>query len=89
MPHVRALMACSAMQDPTDLFTGNANGYISGQIFYDVFQARYGSGQGGVVAMGIPLIGALGCGALSVASNSRCPIALMCSVAFLCLAGFL
>ena len=63
----------SAMQDPTDLFTGNANGYISGQIFYDVFQARYGSGQGGVVAMGIPLIGALGCGALSVASNSRCP----------------
>ena len=73
MPHVRAPVIFSAMQDATDLLTGNANGYISGQIFYDVFQARYGSGQGGVVAMGIPLIGALGCGALSVASNSRCP----------------
>ena len=43
----------------------------AGQIFYDIFQARFGSGQGGVIAMGIPLVAALGCGALSVASNSR------------------
>lgn len=43
----------------------------AGQIFFDAFYARFGSGTGGIVAMGIPLIGAFCCGAMSVASNSR------------------
>ena len=43
----------------------------AGQIFYDVFYARYGSGTGGIIAMGIPLIGNFCAGANSVASNSR------------------
>ncbi len=34
-------------------------------------QGRYGTGGGGVVAMGIPLIAMFFCGASSVTSNSR------------------
>ncbi|BDA43078.1 Amino-acid permease BAT1 [Coccomyxa sp. Obi] len=60
-----------SIQDPDNLTTGNANGYISGQIFYDAFNGRYGTGSGGVVAMGIPLIAMFFCGASSVTSNSR------------------
>ncbi len=28
------------MQDPTDLLTGSANGYVAGQIIYDAFLVR-------------------------------------------------
>lgn len=38
-------------------------------------QARYGTGTGAVVAMGIPLIAMFFCGASSVTSNSRWGIA--------------
>ncbi|KAK9915256.1 hypothetical protein WJX75_006770 [Coccomyxa subellipsoidea] len=60
-----------SIQDVANLTAGNANGYTSGQIFYDAFYARYGTGTGAVVAMGIPLIAMFFCGASSVTSNSR------------------
>ncbi|CAK0780294.1 hypothetical protein CVIRNUC_005001 [Coccomyxa viridis] len=60
-----------SIQDPTDLATGNANGYMIGQIYYDAFNARFGTGTGGIVAMGIPMIAMFFCGGSSVTSNSR------------------
>lgn len=36
--------------------SGSAGGYISGQIYYDAFSARFGHGGGGIVAMGITLV---------------------------------
>lgn len=38
---------------------------------YSCPQARYGSGTGGVIAMGIPLVAMFFCGASSITSNSR------------------
>ena len=43
----------------------------AGQIYFDVFYARFGSGTGGIIALGIPLIGNYCAGCTSVASNSR------------------
>jgi hypothetical protein len=40
------------LQDPSNLLTGSAGGYVSGQIYYDAFLARFGHGGGGIVAMG-------------------------------------
>ncbi len=34
-------------------------------------QARFGSGIGGIIALGVPTVAAFCCGAMSVASNSR------------------
>ncbi len=65
-------MPCVCMQDPANLFTGQAHGYVVGQIYYDAFQARYRSATGAVAIMGIPLVAAFFCGSLSVASSSRC-----------------
>ena len=42
-----------------------------GSVFW-VVQYRYGTGAGGLGALVIPLVAAFCCGALSVASNSRC-----------------
>ena len=58
--------------DGTAFLDVNASLYVSGQIFYDVFQARYGHGGGGVVVMGIPAIAMMLCTCSSVTSNSRC-----------------
>lgn len=67
--YILALMF--SVQDPGNLLTGNANGYVGGQIYFDAFNARFGSGTGGIVAFGIPTVAAFCCGAMSVASNSR------------------
>ncbi|CAL5221654.1 g3881 [Coccomyxa viridis] len=60
-----------SIQDTSDLTTGSANGYISGQIYYDAFLARFGTGTGGVVALGVPMIAMFFAGGSSVTSNSR------------------
>eukprot|EP00891_Asterochloris_glomerata_P002201 jgi/Astpho2/2201/Aster-03190 len=60
-----------SIQDPSTVADGTANGYITGQIFFDAFQARYGHGGGGIVLMGIPAIAMFFCGMSSLASNSR------------------
>ncbi|KAK9918140.1 hypothetical protein WJX75_001594 [Coccomyxa subellipsoidea] len=60
-----------SIQDPTDLLTGSANGYVAGQIMWDAFLYRYGTGVGAMGALVIPLVAAFCCGATSVASNSR------------------
>ena len=49
------IFLCS-LQDTTDLLTGSAGGYVSGQIYYDAFLARFGHGGGGIVAMGTALL---------------------------------
>ncbi|CAL5228608.1 g11771 [Coccomyxa viridis] len=67
--YVLALMF--SVQDPGNLLTGNANGYVGGQIYFDAFNARFGSGIGGIIALGVPTVAAFCCGAMSVASNSR------------------
>ena len=48
-------MALVCPQDIDNLSaSGSAGGYISGQIYYDAFSARFGHGGGGIVAMGKP-----------------------------------
>lgn len=49
------------LQNIDDLATGSAGGYYTGQIFYDIFVARYGHGGGGIVLMGIPMLGMFFC----------------------------
>ncbi|KAK9806414.1 hypothetical protein WJX73_003539 [Symbiochloris irregularis] len=60
-----------SIQDPTTLNDGSAGGYVAGQIFYDAFHSRFGSGGGGVVALSIPGVAMLLCGMASLTSNSR------------------
>lgn len=57
---------------PENILSGPANGYYVGQIFWDVFEAKYSHGGGAIVMMGIPMIGMFFCGMSSVISNSRC-----------------
>lgn len=33
-------VACLSVQDPTDLLSGSANGYVAGQIIWDAFLVR-------------------------------------------------
>ena len=33
------------------LMTGNAEGFVAAQIFYDAFKARYGDGRAGTILM--------------------------------------
>lgn len=33
------------LQDPSTVADGTANGYITGQIFFDAFQVRYATSQ--------------------------------------------
>ncbi|EIE25067.1 amino acid transporter [Coccomyxa subellipsoidea C-169] len=44
------------IQDPENLMLGPANGYVVGQIFYDIFQGRFGSVTTAIVLLAIPLI---------------------------------
>lgn len=50
------------MQDPDSLLSPDsaAGGYAFAQVVWDAFYARYGSGTGGLVLMGIPLFGQVG-----------------------------
>ncbi|KAK9902713.1 hypothetical protein WJX75_003543 [Coccomyxa subellipsoidea] len=50
---------------------GEANGYLVGQIFYDCFMARFGSGAGAVVLLAIPMITTFNATVLSLATNAR------------------
>ena len=73
---LRHALLCCGVQNPDDLlFSSDAfaehGSYVSGQIFYTAFQARFGHGGGGVVAMGIPAIAMFLCCCSSVTSNSR------------------
>eukprot|EP00891_Asterochloris_glomerata_P001109 jgi/Astpho2/1109/e_gw1.00020.5.1_t len=60
-----------SIQDASTFTTGTANGYLTGQIFFDAFQGRFGHGGGGIVLMGIPAIAMFCCGMSSLTSNSR------------------
>lgn len=44
------------MQDPSlaHMMGGEAGGFQSGQIFYDAFKARFGSGSGGIALLTLP-----------------------------------
>jgi hypothetical protein len=59
--------------DPTHLLdpTNESGGYAIAQVFYDVFNGRYGTGTGGIVCLGIPAFAVFFCGMSSVTSNSR------------------
>ena len=59
------------LQDSNNLVGGSANGYVAGQIFIDIFSARYGSNGGGIVAMSIPAIAMLLCSMSSFTGTSR------------------
>ena len=50
------LICLCSLQDTSDLLDGSAGGYVSGQIYYDAFLARFGHGGGGIVAMGAALL---------------------------------
>ena len=44
------------LQDPSpaNILHGSANGFAAAQIFYDAFDARFGSGLGGIILLVIP-----------------------------------
>ena len=69
--HVMRDACLLCLQDPGNLLTGEADGYVSGQIFYDVFKARGNSTAVPVVVMGIPAIAMFLTGMSSVTANSR------------------
>lgn len=58
-------------QDPDRLLTGEADGYVSGQIYYDVFKARGNSAAVSIIVMGIPAIAMFLTGMSSVTANAR------------------
>ncbi|KAK9902829.1 hypothetical protein WJX75_007746 [Coccomyxa subellipsoidea] len=60
-----------SIQDVNGLLTGDANGYLVGQIFSDVFKARYGTNIGGVCLLAIPLVCIFNSTTLSLSSNAR------------------
>ncbi|GAB4822974.1 hypothetical protein N2152v2_010020 [Parachlorella kessleri] len=63
-----------SIQDPDNLFnpdSATGGSYAFAQVVWDAFYARYNTGTGGIVLMGIPLIGQFFCGAASITSNSR------------------
>ncbi|CAM6127845.1 unnamed protein product [Calypogeia fissa] len=62
-----------ATGDPQHVLDPNndAQGYAIGQVFYDAFYSRYGSGVGGIVCLGVVAIGLWLCGMSAVTTNSR------------------
>ncbi|BDA51279.1 Amino-acid permease BAT1 homolog [Coccomyxa sp. Obi] len=67
--YLLAILFCIQRDD--DLVDGEAQGYIVAQVFYDCFQARFGSGAGALVLMGIPMITTFNSTVLSLATNAR------------------
>ena len=59
--------------DASELETGAAAGFIVVQIFYDIFQSRFGSGTGAIIVSGIPMLAIFlgGAGSVMTASRSR------------------
>ena len=45
---------CLQAPSPDNILRGSANGFAAGQIFQDAFAARFGSGTGGVILLGVP-----------------------------------
>ncbi|CAL8466365.1 g5901 [Coccomyxa elongata] len=64
-----AILFC--IQGDDDLLDGEAQGYIVAQVFFDCFQARFGSGAGALVLLGIPMITTFNSTVLSLATNAR------------------
>ncbi|BBM98586.1 choline transport protein [Marchantia polymorpha subsp. ruderalis] len=62
-----------AVVDPVRLLDkGNdAKGYAIAQVFYDVFNNRYGDGTGGILCLGVVAVAVFFCGMSCVTSNSR------------------
>ena len=58
-------------QDPAGLLTGEADGYVSSQIIYDVFKARGNATWVPVFIIGIPAVAMFLTGVSSVTANSR------------------
>jgi hypothetical protein len=52
--------------------TNDAAGYAIGQVFYDAFHSTYGSGVGGIVALGAVGVAIWFGGIVCITSNSRC-----------------
>ena len=59
------------MQDPSNLLTGEADGYVSSQIIFDVFKARGNATAVPVFIIGIPAAAMFFTGVSSVTANSR------------------
>ncbi|BDA41316.1 Amino-acid permease BAT1 [Coccomyxa sp. Obi] len=59
------------IQDPDNILNGNAQGYIVAQIFYDVFKGRFGTGVGGIILLGIPLLVIFNTAVMSMLTNAR------------------
>ncbi|KAK9902676.1 hypothetical protein WJX75_002307 [Coccomyxa subellipsoidea] len=60
-----------SIQDVDNLLTGDANGYLVGQIYSDVLKARYGTNIGGLCLLAIPTVALINATALSLSSNAR------------------
>ncbi|CAL8466364.1 g5900 [Coccomyxa elongata] len=67
--YVLSLLFC--IQENANLMDGEAGGYLVGQIFNDVFQARYGTNIAGVCLLAIPLVTTFNSTTLSLSSNAR------------------
>ncbi|KAG0581342.1 hypothetical protein KC19_4G243800 [Ceratodon purpureus] len=62
-----------AVMDPDMLLdpANDAGGYAIGQLFYQVFKDRYGTGTGGIFCMGIVAVAVYLCCMSCITSNSR------------------
>jgi hypothetical protein len=49
----------------------DAGGYAIAQVFYEVFNDRYGHGLGGILCLGVVAGAIFLCGMSSITSNSR------------------
>ncbi|KAK9801877.1 hypothetical protein WJX73_006005 [Symbiochloris irregularis] len=58
-------------QNPEDLFDGEAGGYVSSQIIFDIFKGRGNSTAVPVVIIGIPATAMFLTGVSSITANSR------------------
>ena len=59
------------MTDTVQLLSGQAGGFTIAQIFLDIFEARYNSSTGAIVALGVPLIAIYLGGASSMLVSTR------------------
>lgn len=74
-------MLC-AVQNPATLMTGEADGLVAAQVFYDAFESRYGNGRIGTI-----MLAALPGSAVFVCAGPRCcwSLAPVCMQPFLVL----
>ncbi|EIE25066.1 putative GABA-specific permease [Coccomyxa subellipsoidea C-169] len=69
LAYIVAILFC--IQEPDELLQGNAGGNVVAQVFWDIFEKRFGYGQGALIIMALPLVAMLNATVMSMAANTR------------------